>query len=233
MAPPGGEPQMGEMPQMPSMMPMLLSMLMIFGLYFIDGQQHYIGGLLNYGLQIFAFDGQYPVVTLMLVGALMVTLSTILRSFTTDMLEQTKNQHIMTAFNQELKQARLDNNTYKMKKLMEIQPQLMNKNMEQSSAMMKVMPYSMLIIIPLFLWVRYFIAVTLADPASAGTLIAVPWTDGVDLNGNLWFMPVWIVVYTLISIPLGQILNRLIRGYKFNKHLKEIERAQSIYDDEI
>ena len=233
MAPPGGQPQMGEMPQMPSMMPMLLSMLMMFGLYFIDGPDHIIGNLLNYGLGIFAFDGQYPVVTLMIVGALMVTLSTLVRSLKTDMLAQTKSQHIMNAFNQELRQARLDNNTYKMKRLMEIQPQLMNKNMEQSSAMMKLMPYTMLIIIPLFLWVRYFVSVTLMDPASAGTLISVPWAEGVDLNGTLWFMPVWIVVYTLISIPLGQILNRLIRCYKFKKHLVEIERAQSIYDEEL
>ncbi|MBE6525560.1 MAG: DUF106 domain-containing protein [Thermoplasmata archaeon] len=222
-APQAPAPQ--DMPPMPSMMPMLVVMIMILGLYMIDGQDHLIGGLLDYVFGIFDFGGQYPVATLMLVGAIMVTLSTILRSFTTDMISQTKNQQIMNAFNQELRQARLDNNLYKVKKLTEMQPAMMAKNMEASSQMMKMMPYTMIIIIPIFLWIRYFVDVTVQ---AAGTLIIhVPWAE-VSLLSNVWFFPAWILVYTLVSIPLGQVISRLIRAYKFKKRLKELESTEEV-----
>lgn len=227
MSPP--QPEAPEMPQMPSMMPMLVSMLLIFGLYMIDGSSHIIGELLNYVFGVFDFGGKYPVVTLMLVGGIMALLTTILRAFTTDMLSQAKNQAIMSSFNKELKEARLEQNLYKIKKLTAVQTELMNKNMETTSSMMKVMPYTMLIVIPMFLWVRYFVAITLVDAGTA--MVAFPWTDGVDLNSSLWFMPVWIVTYSLISIPLAQIVNRLIRGYKFKKHLLEIDKVQSIHEE--
>lgn len=214
-----------EMPPMPSMMPMFIVLIMIFGLYMLDGENHLIGGLLNYVFGIFDFGGQYPVATLMLVGAIMVTLSTILRALTTDMIKQTKNQQIMNAFNQELRQARLDNNLYKVKKLTEMQPTMMAKNMESSQQMMKMMPYTMIVIIPIFLWIRYFVDITVQ---AAGTVIIhVPWAE-VSLLSNVWFFPAWILIYTLISIPLGQVINRLIRSYKFKKRLSELEATEEV-----
>ena len=209
--------------------PWTAEMLLIFGLYMIDGSSHIIGELLNYVFGVFDFGGKYPVVTLMLVGGIMAILTTVLRAFTTDMLSQAKNQAIMSSFNKELKEARLEQNLYKIKKLTAVQTELMNKNMETTSSMMKVMPYTMLIVVPMFLWVRYFVAITLVDAGTA--MVAFPWTDGVDLNSSLWFMPVWIVTYSLISIPLAQIVNRLIRGYKFKKHLLEIDKVQSIHEE--
>ncbi len=223
------QPEMPEMPPMPSMMPMLVSMLLIFGLYIIDGSDHIVGGLLNYVFGVFDFGGQYPVVTLMLVGGIMATLTTLLRAFTTDMLSQAKNQAIMSAFNNELKQARLEQNMYKIKKLTAVQQQLMAKNMESTSSMMKIMPYTMIIVVPMFLWVRYFVGVTLVD--AGNVFVHFPWADMVNLNSSLWFMPIWIITYSLISIPLTQILNRVIRGYKFRKHLMEIEKVQAIHEE--
>ncbi len=213
------EPSAQEMPQMPSMMPMLIMMVIMFGLYALDGENHTIGVLLNYVFGVLDFSGQYPVVTLMLVGAIMAGLTTLLRSLTTDMIEQAKSQQIMSAFNQEFRQARLDNNLYKVKKLTELQPVMMAKNMESSNKMMKMMPYTMIIIVPMFLWVRYFVDVTLASNA----IIAIPWAlGGVSLQANL-VLPVWILIYSLISIPFGQILGRIIRGYQFKKRLKELD----------
>ena len=104
----------------------------------------------------------------------------------------------MSAFNKELRQARLENNLYKVKKLTEMQQSMMAGNMSSMNKTMKVMPYTMLIIIPIFLWIRYFIAVTASE---AGTLIInIPWSvAGVSLSHTLWFMPSWILVYTISS----------------------------------
>lgn len=206
---------------MPSMMPMLVMMFLILILYSIDGDDHKIGEVLNYALSPLGFDGKYPVVTLLVVGAIMASLSAILRSFFTDMMGQARNQQIMSAFNKELRQARLENNSYKMKKLTELQPTMMAKNMETSNKMMKSMPFTMIIIIPLFLWVRYFIYVTLPESMQ---WIYVPWAH-IDLTSTIWFMPSWILVYTLVSIPFGQVVNRIIRTIQFRKHLAKMDEG--------
>ena len=210
-------------PAMPSMMPMLVMMFLILILYALDGEDHVIGGFLNEGLHFIDMDGKYPVVTLFCVGAFMASFSAIVRSFFMDLMEQAKSQQIMSAFNKELRQARLEQNSFKIKKLTEMQPQMMAKNMETSNKMMKTMPITMIVIIPLFLWVRYFINETVYD---AGTLgIFVPWAE-VGLLNNIWFMPAWILVYTLVSIPFGQIVNRLIRTIKFRSYLKKLEAGE-------
>ena len=58
----------------------------------------------------------------------------------------------------------------------------------------------------------------------------MPWT-AIDLNGVLFMnFPVWIFIYTMISLPIGQIENRLIRLYLLKKELKkldlEVKRAE-------
>ncbi len=215
--------QQPEMPPMPSMMPMLIMMFLILILYWFDGSDHVIGSKLDYVLRFLDMNGEMPIVTLFVVGAIMASLSAILRSFFMDMIEQAKTQQIMSAFNKELRQARLENNTNKIKKLTSMQPQMMAKNMENSNKMMKAMPFTMIVIIPLFLWVRYFVDVTVREADNLA--FSVPWAH-LDLMQTIWFMPAWILVYTMVSIPFGQIVNRLIRTYKFKKYLQKLESQE-------
>ena len=221
MAEAGGQ-QQPPMPDMSNMWRMMIIMILIFGLYFIDGDQHVIGKTLDMAFQFLEFDGQYPVVTLMLMGSIMILLSSGIRTLMTDSLEQQKAQAFSSAFNKELRQARLDNNLYKVKKLQEMQPLVMQKTMESSNQMMKSMPFTMLIVVPIFLWVRFFVDVTLRE---AGNLvISVPWAmNAIDLTDVYWFLPAWILIYSLISIPLGQIIMRVVRAFQFRKRLAEIE----------
>lgn len=221
------EGQNPQQPAMPSMLPMLAVMMMVLILYSLDGANHNIGRILNYAFSFLDFGGSYPVMTLMLMGAIMVLLSTILRMMTTDTLAQARNQQTMSAFNKELRQARIENNTYKVKKLMDMQPQMMAKSMESSGQMMKSMPLTMAVVIPIFLWIRYFVDITLRE---AGNLVvSIPWSGGgVDLMTTYWFLPAWILVYTLISIPLGQVISRIIKVFQFRKRLEEIESGAAV-----
>ncbi len=225
MAAPGGQQSSDNMPMpdMKGMWTMLIMMMMIMVLYWIDGSEHIIGKALNYVFQFLDFNGEWPVVTLMLAGTIMVIISTVIRTLMMDTIAQQKSQAYSSAFNKELRQARLDNNTYKLKKLMEMQPMVMAKTMETSNKMMKAMPVTMIIVIPMFLWVRYFVAVTLGD----ASLISVPWSmisagAGVNLN-TVYVLPAWILIYSLVSIPIGQIVTRLVRTYQFKKRLEVIE----------
>ncbi len=223
---PGGAGQ-PPMPDMSNMWRMMIIMILIFGLYFIDGSDHIIGGALNTVFQFIDFNGEYPVVTLMLMGSIMILLSSVIRTLMTDTLEQQKAQAFSSAFNKELRQARLDNNLYKVKKLMDMQPVMMQKSMESSNQMMKSMPYTMLIVVPIFLWVRYFVNVTL-DAIPNGTIISVPWAmNAINLMDTYWFLPAWILIYSLISIPLGQIITRVVRAYQFKRYLAKLEMSSS------
>lgn len=226
-APGGQSPENAPMPNMKSMWMMLLVMMGVMAVYMIDGNDHIIGGALNVVFQIFDFNGQYPVVTLMVVGAIMILLSSGLRTILTDTISQQKAQAYSSAFNKELRQARLENNTYKMKKLTEMQPQIMAKSMESSNQMMKSMPLTMVVVVPMFLWVRYFVNVTLVDSMR---IISVPWAMGGVSLTDTYVLPAWILIYSLISIPFGQIVMRLVRTYQFKKRLKEIESGT---DEEV
>ncbi len=212
------------MPDMSNMWRMMIIMILIFGLYFIDGDSHIIGGALNTVFQFIDFNGEYPVVTLMLMGSIMILLSSVIRTLMMDSLEQQKAQAFSSAFNKELRQARLDNNLYKVKKLMEMQPVMMQKSMESSNQMMKSMPFTMLVVVPIFLWVRYFVDVTLGNAGMQ--IISVPWAmNAINLTDVYWFLPAWILVYSLISIPLGQIIMRTVRAFQFKRYLNKIESS--------
>lgn len=179
-----------------------------------------IGKALNVVFQYIDFGGQWPVFTLIIAGIIMITLSTVIRGFITDPIEQAKVQQEQSGFNAELRQARIENNLFKLKKLQEQQPQMMGKSMKMSTDQMKIMPVTMVIILPVYAWVYYFISYTV-DPADL--YINMPWGILNLANSVMGFMPYWIVIYTMISLPIGQLENRFVRYYLLKKRLKELD----------
>lgn len=178
-----------------------------------------LGQMVGYGLDpLIGFEGAAPVLTLIMAGIIMTGLTTLIRHFFTDYVGQARSQTVVSAFNKELRQARLDNNMYKIKKLSEQQNNVLQKSMEMSTTQMKLMPVTMLIIIPVFAWVSVFIASLPAGEA----IVNVPWAAAVDLNASTIF-PHWILLYSLISIPFAQVLNRALRYFSFKKKLRELE----------
>ncbi len=170
---------------------------------------------------IIGFNGLYPVVTLFFAGALMTLFTTVLRHFFTDYVGQVRSQKVVSAFNKELRQARTENNKFKLKKLLDMQPQIMQKSMDASSTQMKLMPITMLVVIPIFAWLAVFMWGMSGEPSS---FINVPWSSGVNLN-DAYVLPNWILLYSLISIPFGQLLQRTLRYFNFRKRLRELGEA--------
>ncbi len=209
-----------------SLIGMMFAMLIAFATV---GFRQQIGGALDFVFQFIAFDGQYPMITLAIAGVIMITLGTVVRGFLQDPIKMARNQQIQSDFNKEFRQARIENNLFKMKKLQEMQPEVTAMSMQQSSDMMKVMPLTMLFVIPIYAWVWYFLNVGGAY-FDAPVIAQMPWC-AIDLNGFLFAnFPVWIFVYTMISLPIGQIENKLIRLYLLKKELKkldsEVKRAE-------
>ena len=190
-----------------------------------------IGQALDVVFNVIAFDGKYPVLTLVIAGLIMITVSTIVRSLMTDPIKMARNQQIQSDFNKEFRQARIENNLFKMKKLQEMQPQIMAMSMEASTQQMKTMPITMIVLLPVYAWVWYFLLVGDFQgvtgqyfTAENMPLVDIPWAQGYDLNKYLLgFMPSWIVIYTMVSLPIGQIENRLIRFIFLRRDLRRLD----------
>jgi len=219
-----------SMPQMPkgTMIGMVAGMVVMLIVMMYRTQ---IGKAMNYAFEpVIGFNGQWPVLTLVIAGLIMITLSTVIRTLMTDFVGQAKNQKIQSDFNKEMRKARTENNLYKIKKLQAEQPKMMARSMESSTQMMKVMPITMVIVMPIYAWVGYF----LGDPYYGGQVVSVvppelltiliPWQE-VDLVGRIVMnmIPVWIVIYTMISLPIGQLENRIVRYFLLQKRLRELD----------
>lgn len=198
---------------------MLLIFVFIMAIFVMFDQslRTALGTLVGMGLEpLWGFDGSFPVVSLFLTGAFMTCLSIVVRHFFTDYVKQARSQKIMSAFNKEMQAARRENNTYKLKKMLELQPKMMEESMKQTTTQMKLMPVTMLIIIPIFAWLAVFVG----DLESA--VITVPWSTSADLNHS-YVLPAWVLLYSLISVPFGQLLSRGLRYYSFKKRLNELK----------
>lgn len=213
-----------------SMTRMLITMLVIMAVSMITVQfRMEIGGALDVVFGVLAFK-DHPMISIMLVCTIAILITTVIRSFMQDPLKTARNQQIQSDFNRELRQARIENNLFKMKKLEEMQPQMMEASMQQSSEMMKVMPFTMVIFIPIIAWAWYFVNTgTVDDPGAYFSptdrpIIELPWCGNVDLTGSVFLsMPLWLILYMMVTLPIGQVENRLIRLYLLNKELKRLD----------
>ncbi len=208
-------------PSTPKMSTLLIFILAMFVL-FDQNLRNALGALVGYAFEpIIGFNGQYPVLTVILAGLLMSTLTFGVRFYFTDYVEQARSQMIMGAFNKEMKAARLDNNLYKIKKLTEQQQMVMSKSMEVSTKQLKTMPLTMLIVIPIFAWVWLFIS------GVASPIVSVPWSLSVSMIST-YVLPAWILLYSLITVPYSQILNRIFRYFSFKRKLQRLEEEAGL-----
>lgn len=175
---------------------------------------------------VLGFDLHFPVITLFLAGMMTVTFSTIVRHFTTDWMELAKIQKIQSTFNKELREARLANDAAKVKKLQEMQPEIMKMSMQLSSNQMKLMPITMIFVVPIFIWLSVFMYEV---PVST---FSVPWASKVNLTqaGQVCFFPNWIILYSLLSIPFSQVLQRVLKLFKFRFRIAELGEGEEQFE---
>ncbi len=204
------KPSMGSSPMM-----MLMFMLLMMLILFDPNIRMAMGSALDpVFTPLLGFDYRFPLLTVFLAGMMSITFSTILRHFTTNWMELARIQKIQSAFNKEMRDARLKNDAAKLKKLQEKQPEIMKMSLTLSSSQMKIMPITMIIIIPVFTWLWIFM-----DRLPVIT-ISVPWAAKVSLiSGDVCFFPNWIVLYSLLSIPFSQVLQRVLKLVKFRERI--------------
>tara|TARA_B100000579_G_scaffold74144_1_gene56985 strand:- start:3815 stop:4465 length:651 start_codon:yes stop_codon:yes gene_type:complete len=152
-----------------------------------------------------SFDYQYPVLTFLFAGIAMISFTTIIRHFIIDWEKMAEIQTKMGAYNKEMGEARQSGNEAKMKKLFAMQPQIMLLQTEMMSNQMKPMAFTMIIAIPIIMWLRIFVNDLNLQ------VMSLPWEPNYSLDENLWILPHWILVYSGLSLPFGQIIMRILK----------------------
>ena len=197
-------------------------MLLMFVMIFIFGDPN-IRSMIALSLNsvfypIIGFDGNYPLLTVLLAGILVVFLSSFFTNLFTDWKAMGKAQDASRAFQKEINKARKEGNTNRVKKLMKMQPQIMKMTTESSSKMMKPMLFLFIFIAPIFIWIIHFL----------GNLeyyfFTVPWTTGVSLFDKVILMSNWFLVYLLISMVLGQLIRQGLKWISWSAWWQNIKK---------
>ncbi len=199
------------------LMLMILMMLMFFIMpYFGPILGYYFGLILK---PVIGFDGNFPVLTLLFSGLLVVLLSSLLTNFFTDWKKMGESQETTRAFQREITKARREGNTNRVNRLMKMQPEIMRKQTEASGGMMKPMVFLIIFIWPIFMWLRTFLTYDVSHYH-----FTLPWSSGVPLiSYNTFIMQAWLWLYLVFSIVLGQLLRQGLKYISWSNWWKNIK----------
>ena len=171
---------------------------------------------------LIGFSGHYPLLTLFLSGVIVVILSSLLTNFFTDWIKMGESQEITKAFQKEITKARKEGNTNRVNKLMKMQPEIMKKQTDASSGMMKPMVFLIIFIWPIFMWLRTFL----------GDLpyyyFTVPWSDSVSLFYKPFLMQAWLWLYLIFSMVFGQLIRQGLKIISWSNWWRDIKAKTKI-----
>lgn len=176
---------------------------------------------------IIGFEGTLPIATLLTAGVITSSISTALAHFFTDYIKQAR----MAEQNRALQKLSFDamraKNPKKVERVAEMRKKMQGDNVGQMWAPMKMMGYSLLIIGVIFVWMGQFVIHSAGTYETAGRMFfAVPWAWRVSLSG-LSFLPHYILLYSLLAIPFGMVMRRLLRYFTFKKRLAAIAAREA------
>ena len=185
---------------------------------------------------VFGFNLQYPLYTIFISGLLMVIATSILRHLYTDWISVGKQSYLQKYVSQKFKEAQ--GNPIKLKKVQELNAEIMKMTSERMNTQTKTMLYTMVFSLLLFMWLIVFMY-----SKTPVHIISTPWAveAGWSLTGTgsiLKFltngqyvgpMPNWVLLYSLFSIPIGQALQSVLKYYSFKKAIERVDRGEPAY----
>ena len=185
-------------------------MYMLLFLFLIMIVVPYVGPILGVAFgyilaPMIGFNAKYPVLTIALAGAFVVALSSLFNNLFTDWRAMGRVQEISKAFNKELTQARKENDTQKVKKLMKMQPEILQMSTQSSFGTMKAMVPLIILIFPIFIWLRVFLS------GSPYLFFTVPWANRVALYDRT-VMQNWLLLYFVFSTVFGQVFRQAFKA---------------------
>ena len=168
---------------------------------------------------VIGFGGLAPVLTILCAGILTTTVSSVIRDYYTNWVKMARSQKITAAWRKEHMEAMRKGQTTKVEKLKEFQQTIQKDQMEMMTTPYKSMAWTMFLFIVIFTWLRLFVDVDLQNLGNQW--IAVPWSSHVYLN-DVYVLPAWVLLYSLLAIPFGQIITRVLKYIRFKRRLEQM-----------
>jgi len=191
--------------QPPAMGGMFLTMFLMLYIIINPGLRVTMGEVAETLLEPrIGFEGAYPAVTILLAGMVMIGGTTVIRHLLVDWQQMAEVQLKMQAYNKALSDARKEGQQARVQKLMKMQPEVLMLQSGMMSNQMRPMVFTMLI------------AITAGLPVQA---LSLPWEPHWALQDRLWILPHWILIYSVMALPFGQIL---LRGLKLASALPQL-----------
>lgn len=168
---------------------------------------------------VIGFGGRLPTLTILLAGLLTTTISSIIRDHYTNWVKMARTQKVVRAWSRERMEAMRKGQQTRLEKLKEAQKGFQKDQMEMMSSPYKTMAWTYILFIVVFVWLRLFVDITLANMGDQW--IAVPWSNHVYVN-SAYVLPSWVLLYSLLAIPFGQIITRVLKYIRFRRRLEEM-----------
>ena len=165
----------------------------------------------------------YPIWTIVLSGLILVVITTFIRHKFTDWYEMAKTQKVQSEFNKELREATMSGNTVKAKKLQEMQPEILKLTNQLMMNNMKTMIFTMLFAILIWRWLYSYL------DALAVSTVSLPWEPHFPITERLTCFipfPYWILIYFVVSVPIGQVLVSVFKTFEFKQDVIDAEQER-------
>ena len=221
-----GPQRQAQYPQ-PGGSPFMMMFLLLFMMFFLldpnmrEGAGNLAGGILY---PLYGFNDQYPHLTLFCSGVTMVLITTTIRHVFMDWIKMAEIQAKFKGFNKKMGDLRKAGNFEKVQKLSEkYRPELMQMHAEMQGFQMKPMVFTMIVAIPIFMWLHAFIG----DVPDGARAVSLPWEPKWWLD-NRFILPYWVALYSLLTIPIGQTYQRLLKLISFRERLSQEEGTRHI-----
>ena len=142
-----------------------------------------------------------------------MTMNTVLRNFFTDPMAQAHIGHRQGQVRRMMNDARLSRDPILQEKATTLQQQMMPEQLKVQMGAMKPMMFTMVFIIGIFAWLTTAVETFRVD------YISLPWASEWNLlEDKFLFFPAWICAYICMSAPLGRVIDRHIKLFRYRNH---------------
>jgi len=205
-------PEQPEMPLGQLFMPIVL----LIGMSFIlmsDGLRLSMASVAGSVLEpTLPFHDLYFVPTVLIVGSSIMIVNTVFRSLFMDPMKQAHLNHRNKQLRKLMNEARLSRDHVRLEKVQKMQMHLMPETTKLQMSMMKPMMFTMLFVIGIFSWMYVMVEEFRVD------YVSLPWNPQWGFNGRILLFPAWILTYITLSAPLGRIVDRHIKLFRYRSH---------------
>ena len=155
----------------------------------------------------------YFILTVLILGSFSMTMNTVLRNFFTDPMAQAHIGHRQGQVRRMMNDARLSRDPILQEKATTLQQQMMPEQLKVQMGAMKPMMFTMVFIIGIFAWLTTAVETFRVD------YISLPWASEWNLlEDKFLFFPAWICAYICMSAPLGRVIDRHIKLFRYRNH---------------